>query len=145
MSDEAAVRRTIEQYFHGIDTRDFALAGACFTAGATFAQHGGTLVVEGRDQIQARFAQALAAYAHSTHTPASHRIVVDGDTARAVTLATAVLAPDTAGGAGGTILVRGLEYRDDLVRTTEGWQFARREHRVHWQHETPALPTTVLG
>ena len=44
----------------------------------------------------------------------------------------------------GRIAVRGITYTDVCGRTTEGWRFEEREHRLRWAGELPGGTATPL-
>ncbi len=49
------------------------------------------------------------------------------------------------GGAAGTVISRGLRYKDDWVRTPQGWRIRYRLHTRTWNFETLAVPPAPAG
>lgn len=138
MSDREDILELVARYAHTVDDRDVAGIVALFTADGRIDFEGGATSGEGHDGIRAAFEQAfatpvLAPPATSTHLMANTIVSLDGDVAHAETQAVAYLAAPI----NGTVVIRGLRYSDDLVRTTEGWRIAHRVHRSIWQAEAP--------
>jgi SnoaL-like domain len=107
------------------------------------AEYGGP---RGRDDIL-QLMEGLKAHDSMQHCFASSRIEVDGDSARADTMAVGFnVGPDDVGQQ--VCLVRGLRYIDDLVRTEDGWRTRRRRGHDHpdaghdtlWQFEGVTTP-----
>jgi len=71
---------------------------------------------------------------------ASQTVTVTGDTTTADSFAVAHLILEE-----GPILVRGLRYRDRLVRERSGWRIARREHQALWQYNAESVVPQVPG
>ena len=140
--DQQAVRDTCIKYWAGMDRRDNDLVREAFVEDAQISLFGGTRVVSVDDLLGAG-SSAETVIEHSCHAPGSQVVTVDGDTATADTIVTAVQVPGE-----GPILVRGLRYRDDLVRTEVGWRITLREHETLWQYDVtrvePHLPRSGL-
>jgi hypothetical protein len=81
---------------------------------------------------------SAAAGGYTSHAVASQQITLDGGLAHADTFVVAHLVEGAVAGPG-AILVRGLRYTDDLVRTEEGWRIAHRRHHSLWQYEAKAV------
>jgi hypothetical protein len=135
LADRLAIRETIERYFVGLDRRDGEWIAAAFTEDAEgeINAFGSKSVFKGRAAF-GNFAKGMAQFASSNHALSNVRIVVNGDRASSDTFAIAhLLANDK-------IMVRGLQYVDDLVRESDGWRIARRTHRTLWQYDVPSTP-----
>jgi len=141
MPDKRAIRDVIEQYFYALDSRNLSLLNECFLPQARISILGNERRMGGPDDIVAAFS-GIAEYAATSHFITSHRATINGDTAQSHTLAIAVLVPSP----DALISVRGLDYRDDFVRTMAGWRIEGRVHQAHWQFDTeqtaPALTNT---
>jgi len=137
--DEQAVRDACMRYWAGFDRRDVAVYREAFTPDATLSLFGGERVVPVADMLAS--GSVGGQFEHTCHAPASQVVEVDGDRATADTFVVAHLVPEE-----GPILVRGLRYRDELVRTEQGWRIRLREHMTLWQYDVervePHLPVT---
>jgi DNA-binding protein Fis len=129
--EAAALRSEVEallnRYFAALDGRDFATLRDCFAADAT-AHYDRPL--KGTAAIMTHLREAMSRCAASTHIGGGPVIFNAGGglTVESPALALLVVeAPD------GTIIrVRGLRYRDLLVRSSRGLVFQRRERRAEW-------------
>jgi hypothetical protein len=137
--DEQQVRDACMAYLAGVDRRDIQVYLRAFTADATVSLFDGAMTVPVA-QLVKDGGLDKGGFEHTSHTPASQVIAVDGDTATADTLVTAVLVS-----ADGPVTVRGLRYRDDLVRTADGWRISLRRHSVLWQYDAERVaPRTTF-
>jgi uncharacterized protein (TIGR02246 family) len=141
MTDQQQIRAVAERYFHALDSRDFHLAESCFTDDAIYSTYDGATTEVGREAILASL-RRIEAFAHSMHILASQYADVDGDNARARTIAMAILVDADVVD---PVHVRGLTYHDDLVRSTEGWRITHRRHSAHWQFDAAAVPVLFAG
>lgn len=136
--DEQGVRDACMRYWAGLDQGDAELFGSAFTADAELSLFGGERVVKIADMItEERFG---GGFAHTCHSVASQTVTVTGDTATANSFVVAHLILEE-----GPILVRGLRYRDRLVRDGSGWRIARREHHALWQYNSESVVPQVPG
>ena len=135
LADRLAIRETIERYFAGLDRRDGEWIAGAFTQDAEgeINAFGRKNVFRGRAAF-GNFAKGMAQYASSNHALSNVRIVVDGDRATSDTYAIAHLLDKD------KIMVRGLQYVDELVRESDGWRIARRTHNTLWQYDVPSTP-----
>jgi hypothetical protein len=129
----AAITDVLARYARGLDRRDFDEVHACFTRDAT-AEYDGVRLAPGADAIIA-FVRPLEHLDASTHLFGLPVIDVTGDEARTEVGAIAVLV------GGGRVRTRGLRYRHRLVRTDGAWRIAELIHSLHWQTDSPAVPT----
>ena len=133
MLDEQGVRDTCMRYWAGFDRRDSEIYGAAFSSNATLSLFGGERVVAVAEVMDR--GSIGGAFEHTCHAPASQVVTITGDTARADTFVIAHLVPES-----GAILVRGLRYLDQLVRTDQGWRIQFREHITLWQYDVERVP-----
>lgn len=123
--DRDALRDVLLAYARGVDAKDLARVAACFTPDAEYdgALGRGTI----GDALRA-LDGAMRRYAATVHRIGNQTVAVDGDQAHSETdcLAEHVL------GDGGHLLVA-VRYRDDLVRSPDGWRIARRAVTTLWQ------------
>jgi hypothetical protein len=130
--DERAIRNVIERYFYAHDTRDATAFASCFTADgeATYETEDGQGVTFTVSKI-VDWGARLARLASTLHQLASLNVSIHGDTADADTFAVAYLASQDEA----LVTVRGLRYRDRLVRAADGWRIFRRQHACLWQFQ----------
>ena len=137
LKDKADIRETLERYWYGEDRCAPDIVASVFTVDARYGK------IRGRDGVQRVMSGGgLAAYDSMQHCVGSSRIVVDGDTATADTMAIGFDVGEDRDGER-VCFVRGLRYIDKLVRTTDGWEIAERSgyddvdfgHDTCWQFE----------
>jgi hypothetical protein len=126
--DEQEVRDACMAYWAGWDRRDLTILLRAFTPTATLCLFGGEQVLKVSDIAASGRIDGL--HEHTSHALSNQVVTVAGDAATADSLVTAHLV-----GAEGKVMVRGLRYLDDLVRTDEGWRIERRQHFVLWQYD----------
>lgn len=126
MGDRDAVIDTVNRYATALDTREWGLLDQVFTADAEGEFGGGTL--RGLDALRSLVQGALGGCGATQHLLGNHRVELAGDRARCVCQVRAYHA-GAGRAAGGHYELLG-EYRDELVRTAEGWRIARRRLRV---------------
>lgn len=129
MDDRAAIIDTVNRYATALDSRDWALLDEVFTPDAVGDFGAGPL--SGRETLRNLVRRTLAGGGPSQHLLANHCVALDGDTARCVCQVRAFSAG--AGAAAGRSFELLGEYRDQLVRTPDGWRIARREMMI--RHE----------
>ncbi|MEU9746617.1 nuclear transport factor 2 family protein [Streptomyces niveus] len=146
VSDETEIRRLIDVYFHAVDARDHERMRSIYTHDAEFtglARPDGTggHTHSGIDAVVALL-DGTKSFAASCHSGSNTVIDVDGDTATADTFAVAFVLPKGEG----SVRVRGLRYRDRLVRVEGGgWLIRGRVHCPLWQYDTPATALALPG
>jgi 3-phenylpropionate/cinnamic acid dioxygenase small subunit len=128
--DREAIRALQTRYALALDSKDWDLLRTCFTENAV-ADYGALAAVnEGREAIVERCLRALDGLDSSQHLLGNHWVEVDGDTARAGCYLHAqhhLVSPS-----GLNTFVVGGTYRDEIVRTAEGWRIARRTLEASW-------------
>jgi hypothetical protein len=132
---EAAVLRVLSRYLFCVDAHDLDGVGACFadTAVATYDdKHAGSSRDEIVRHIQGSGVGSKTVFAASCHALASWRIDVSQDTALAESFVESIIIDCPRGS--GQIHRRGLRYRDELQRGSEGWVIQRRTHKLQWSY-----------
>jgi ketosteroid isomerase-like protein len=119
----------VNRYATALDARDWALLDEVFTPDAVGDYGAGEL--KGREALRRMVSGMLGGSGPSQHLLANHRVELEGDAARCVCQVRAFSAG--AGPAAGRSYELLGEYRDQLVRTPDGWRIARREMRI--RHE----------
>jgi uncharacterized protein (TIGR02246 family) len=137
-ADRDEILDLVATYAQAVDDRDIERILTVFTPDARLDFVGGAISAAGHDGIRDAFEQAfrrpeMAAPATSTHLMANTLVTIDGNTAHAETQAVAYHASR----ATGTVVTRGLRYRDVLRRVDDRWLIAHRVHRSLWQTEAP--------
>jgi len=129
MDDRAAVVDSVNRYATALDSRDWALLDEVFVSDVVV-DFGGR-VVSGREAVRDLVRRMLGGSGPSQHLLANHRVELHGEAARCVSQVRAFSAG--VGAAAGRSYELLGEYRDELVRTPDGWRIARREMTV--RHE----------
>ncbi len=140
MSDEEAIQQVLNRYTEGSGKADWDQVLATFTDDGVWHVPGvGTFT--GRGEIEPVMAAFVAQmeYFIQLNTPAT--ITVDGDhaTARSV-----IRECGKFKGKSEALEVFGF-YSDDLVRSTDGWKFARRTFKGAGMHRFALLEGPPLG
>ena len=70
---------------------------------------------------------------------ATMKLDIDGDRARARTILFNPMVHRDDAGQDSTFFI-GLWYRDELVRTAQGWRISARHEDMAWSHAVPPMP-----
>lgn len=120
--DRLDIIDVLVRYATGIDRRDWPLFRTVFTDDCVL-DYGEIGQWDGVDAVTEFMDQVHAMAGHTLHRLSNHAIAVDGDTATARTYVDSlIMAQDNSSGVNGIGF-----YDDELVRTTAGWQIARRQ------------------
>ena len=133
VTDQTSIQDVMIRYALALDSRDWELLRRCFIADAQV-QYPGSPLLEGFEAVWRFCDQALRRYRATQHLLGNYSIAVDNDHATtAVALQATHFAHETEGG--DTFVLWGT-YRDDVVRTVDGWRIARRtltsSHTERW-------------
>lgn len=123
--DIEAIRSVLTLYAKSLDRRDFGAMKRVFTPDATGNYHESGSY-QGVETLSAFFARVLGQCGPTQHLLGTMDIHVQGDTATASTYLQAIHIGSKRGFEGKRMTVWG-EYRDQLVRTAEGWRIRHRE------------------
>jgi 3-phenylpropionate/cinnamic acid dioxygenase small subunit len=119
--DRQDIADVLIRYATGIDSRDWPLFRTVFTPDCDL-DYGEIGTFHGVDEITDFMDKTHAAAGHTLHRMSNFAVTVSGDTAQArVYVDALVMAPDGQSGVNAVGF-----YDDDLVRTAEGWQVAKR-------------------
>jgi hypothetical protein len=132
--DEAALRRTAEQYAQGADRRDKTLWGAIVTDDCVIEAPGMRLL--GREQIVAALDVMAKLYVATQHRVHNQLVEIDGDRAHGETYSVADHLSIVDGRK--TVLTWAIRYQDRWRREHGEWRFERRTLLLDWT-ETRAL------
>lgn len=142
-----AVRETIERYFFGVDAKSLEDLRACFTQDAEFTflhRHPESRetvagrTIRGGPEIAGEIHSLCSAFSHSSHGISSLRVDIRGEAAQATTFALVNVITGASG------MVRGISYRDRLVRGADGWLIAARAHMTDWQYDVAIVPPKLF-
>lgn len=142
--DELALRRLLETYLFAVDTKDKTVFRTLFTDDATLtvmAHPDGTagIVKSGIEAVVANL-DGAAAWGYSTHVTANAHIRVTGRyTATGDSHATAQLVYPATATAPETVVVRGIRYRDEYVKSAGVWKIRKRVFSPLWQYNGTAV------
>jgi len=137
--DRLAIEETLIRYGTAIDTKDFDLLDTVFTSDAVvdYRQSGGSRGP--LSEAKAWLAKVLVPFTFMQHMIGNLSVEIDGDRASSVCY---FYNPMTMGGENGkeTSFVCGGFYRDQLVRTADGWRISERVDDQRYMHTAKALP-----
>ncbi|WP_405490422.1 nuclear transport factor 2 family protein [Streptomyces sp. NBC_00096] len=144
VEDELAINRLLETYLFAVDTKDKTVFRTLFTDDATLivlAHPDGTagIVKSGIEAVVANL-DGAAAWGYSTHVTANAYIRVTGRTATGDSHATAQLVYPATATAPETVVVRGIRYRDEYVKSLGVWKIRKRVFSPLWQYNGTAVP-----
>ncbi|WP_327306011.1 nuclear transport factor 2 family protein [Streptomyces sp. NBC_01298] len=142
--DELAINRLLETYLFAVDTKDKTVFRTLFTDDATLtvmAHPDGTagIVKSGIEAVVANL-DGAAAWGYSTHVTANAYVRVTGRyTATGDSHATAQLVYPATATAPETVVVRGIRYRDEYVKSAGVWKIRKRVFSPLWQYNGTAV------
>lgn len=142
--DELAINRLLETYLFAVDTKDKTVFRTLFTDDAVLtvmAHPDGTagIVKTGIEAVVANL-DGAAAWGYSTHVTANAYIRVTGRyTATGDSHATAQLVYPATATAPETVVVRGIRYRDEYVKSAGVWKIRKRVFSPLWQYNGTAV------
>ncbi len=126
-ADRHAVIDVVNQYATCLDARDWAGLDGVFTHDAV--GHYGT-VIEGRHAIVESIRSFLDDCGATQHLLGNHQVRIDGDHAQGLTKARVIHIGEGVRAALVPYEAIGV-YRDQFVRTAEGWRITHRHFDVH--------------
>jgi len=133
ISDRLEIQDLMVEYCHAIDTRDWDALDDVFTADAMI-DYTEMVGVKGKlPEIKAFLAMSMAAVSASQHIITTSQIKLDGDRATGKTICTNPMALKD----NGHVFFVGLWYRDEFVRTAEGWRIRSRYEENCWRFNVP--------
>jgi ketosteroid isomerase-like protein len=147
LEDQRDIQEVVTRYGDGIRRKDPGLIASCFDDDGVFHQ-GDDRALRGRDAIIQFYenkassgvspASTFSEWVASTPFISNFAITLDGDTAHCTSMCLAVHTGYKEGV--GSVIVRGTEYIDDLVRTKSGWKIRERRHPAMWAFEVAGTP-----
>jgi ketosteroid isomerase-like protein len=134
ISDRLEIQELMVEYCYAIDTRDWDALDEVFTPDAVI-DYTEMVGVKGTlPEIKAFLAQSMQVLRATQHIISTTKLKIEGDRAYGKTICTnpMVLQPD------GHVMVVGLWYRDEFVRTPKGWRISSRYEENCWRYNVPA-------
>lgn len=128
-SDHRAIVRLLDRYAEAVDRRDFGLLESIFAPDIEY--DFGEWVARSRDEAIAVMRRYLDGCGPTQHLLGNYRVDVDGDRATSRVYVRAFHVG--IGAAAGRTYEMGGEYRDEWVRTPDGWRSRRRFGRAFWE------------
>lgn len=151
-ADEAAIRGLIEQYCYAMDRRNYELMRDVFTPDADLSYCGGLRRFTGGEAMRYVLDEMMTAFGPIDHAISSLRITVandatgstnsdNGDTATAEyhIIATMLKVDEP------KMVIRVVDFKDELRRTTKGWRIKKRRHTPMMQYELPSAKINFPG
>ncbi|MDX2274584.1 MAG: nuclear transport factor 2 family protein [Hyphomonadaceae bacterium] len=136
MADVLEIQALLATYVFALDEKDFDALDSVFTPDASFDYTATGGVTGDWKTIKPWLQAALARFPVTQHLVGLPRIRLDGDKA---TCATMLFNPMLVKHNGKDVLFFiGATYRDDLVRTKEGWRITRRVETDPWMKDLPS-------
>jgi uncharacterized protein (TIGR02246 family) len=139
MSDVEAIQQLINRYTDGCNRQDWPQVMATFAEDGVWAVLGNE--ISGHEAIQAAMSGFLTQMAYFTQSASASVIDVSGDRA---TARTTIRECGKFADRDEALEVLGW-YDDEIVRTSAGWQFARRRFTSFGAHRFPLMPGPGLG
>ena len=135
MADILAIQNLLAVYAFAIDEKDYDALDGVFTPDATFDYTATGGVAGDWAAIKPWLAAALARFPTTQHLVGLPRIRLDGDRAKVATMLFNPMLLKHEGK--DLIFFVGATYRDDLVRTAQGWRISRRIETDPWIKDLP--------
>ncbi|SFR90913.1 nuclear transport factor 2 family protein [Sphingomonas jatrophae] len=136
MSDRLEIQDLFARYSFAIDDRDYDALDRVFTPDATidYSETGGAKgsVAE----IKRWLPVAMKKFPKFQHMVATTQLTLDGDKARSRTILFNPMVHADADGREHIFFI-GLWYRDELVRTADGWRIASRYEEMGYAYDAP--------
>jgi len=132
ISDRMEIQDLLVDYCHAIDTRNWDALDEVFTPDAVidYTEMGGTRGTLA--ETKTFLATAMANFAGFQHMIATSKVTLDGDIATGKTICHNPMIVTSAAGETQVFLC-GLWYRDEFVRTPDGWRIQHRyEERSYY-------------
>jgi 3-phenylpropionate/cinnamic acid dioxygenase small subunit len=135
ISDRMEIQDLFVRYSHAVDTKDWDLYRTVFTEDAyiDYAEMGGSK--GDLEETVSFLAQAMPMFSSTQHMVANTVLELTGDTAKTRTICFNPMVMETDGKE--HVFFCGLWYRDELVRTADGWRISRRYEERSYTYNQP--------
>jgi ketosteroid isomerase-like protein len=133
ISDRLEIQELMVEYAYAIDNRDWDALDNVFTADA-FIDYSEMAGVKGTlPEIKAFLDDAMKQVAACQHGISTTQLKIQGDRAVGRTICTNPMEI----GDGGHVMLLGLWYHDEFVRTEKGWRISSRSEENSWRYNVP--------
>ena len=133
ISDRLELQQLLVDYCHAIDDFDWDALDKVFTPDAIIDYSEMVPFCGDREQAKTFLAASMAGIAHCQHIISTSQIRIEGDRAYGRTVCTNPMVVKE----GGHLFVVGLWYRDEFLRTPEGWRISYRYEESSWRYNFP--------
>jgi 3-phenylpropionate/cinnamic acid dioxygenase small subunit len=135
ISDRLEIQDLFVRYSHAVDTKDWDLYRTVFTEDAyiDYSEMGGSK--GDLEETVAFLASAMPMFASTQHLVANTVLTLDGDTASTRTICFNPMVMEMDGAE--RVFFCGLWYRDELVRTPDGWKIKHRYEERSYTYNRP--------
>lgn len=141
--EKDAIREVISRYFYCLDSRDFELLKTCFTSDSKCEYDEGRRIFIGKEAIIEAL-RNITQFKYSHHIIGSMMIDIKDKYAKTDTYCIAFLNRENSNN--NRVIIRGLRYMDELIKTGDGWKINHRIHIPLWQCEmNSSLPEFMLS
>jgi ketosteroid isomerase-like protein len=136
--DRLAISDVLDDYAHGVDTKDWDLVMSAFAPDATldYSAFGGPS--GSRQEVVAWISSLVTTFPLTQHLITNRRIKVDGDTATCTAELFAPMGSD-AGEGKMNMLFTGGRYVDAFTKTPDGWKISHRSCENAWLGKGPKV------
>jgi ketosteroid isomerase-like protein len=134
ISDRLEIQDLMVEYCYAIDNRDWDALDNVFTADAVIDYSEMVGVKGSLPEIKAFLAESMQMVVACQHNISTSQIRIEGDRAHGRTICTNPMVI----GADGHVMLLGLWYRDEFVRTDKGWRISSRYEENCWRYNVPA-------
>jgi ketosteroid isomerase-like protein len=134
ISDRLEIQELMIEYCYAIDNRDWDALDNVFTPDAVI-DYSEMVGVKGPpSEIKLFLAESMKQVSNCQHIISTTQLKIDGDRAYGRTICTnpMELAEN------GHVMLLGLWYRDEFVRTPKGWRISSRYEQNSWRYNVPA-------
>jgi uncharacterized protein (TIGR02246 family) len=119
LTAQSAIRDLAALYSMAVDDHDIEGVLTCFAKDGSFKRAG--IPNKGHEALRAFYISMMDRYVTTLHTPHTHTIAVNGETASGILTGHAELSLQ------GTLMMTAYRYIDEYVRESGRWVFASRE------------------
>lgn len=138
ISDRLEIQDLFARYSFAIDDRDFDVLDTVFTPDATidYSETGGAKGTVG--EIKAWLPIAMERFPMFQHMVATTKLTLEGDKATSRTILFNPMTYRKPDGEDQVFFI-GLWYRDELVRTPDGWRISSRYEEMAYAYNAPEM------
>jgi ketosteroid isomerase-like protein len=133
ISDRMEIQNLMVDYCYAIDRKDWNALDKVFLPDAVIDYSEMAPFRGNRAEAKVWLDGSMAGIAASQHIITTSQITIEGDRAHGRTVCTNPMVMHD-----GTLVVVGLWYKDEFVRTPEGWRISSRYEENCWRQNVPA-------